>query len=191
MSKCFVRTRGDRTSGPAASTAMTGRPNGPQGPQGPKGRRVTHGYAGHRCDGRLPGLRRPQLSQWRRVGLIRPPHSDTRLARRIRRAWEGTLLIPTGGRGPGRWPAAGSGCSERPCGYFSSTLSDTAGSTRTRAVPPFCVDVAWILSRLVAIQIWEFCERCACRLKGGGRAAGLPADCARSRAFSGCSKRWT
>jgi hypothetical protein len=37
MSKCFVRTRGDRTSGPAASTAMTGRPNGPQGPQGPKG----------------------------------------------------------------------------------------------------------------------------------------------------------
>src|SRR6266487_1688010 len=61
-----------------------------------RGIRVTHGYAGHRCDGRLPGLRRPQLSQWRRVGLIRPPHSDTRLARRIRRAWEGTLVIPTG-----------------------------------------------------------------------------------------------
>src|SRR4029077_19237564 len=66
MSKGFVCTRGDRTSGPAASTAITGRPNGPQGPQGPKGGRVTHGCAGHRCDGRLPGLRRPQLSQWRR-----------------------------------------------------------------------------------------------------------------------------
>src|SRR4029077_17152100 len=37
MAKCVVRTRGGRTSGPAASTAMTGRPNGPQEPQGPKG----------------------------------------------------------------------------------------------------------------------------------------------------------
>jgi hypothetical protein len=33
----------------------------------------------------------------------------------------------TGGCGPGRWAARGSGCSARPCGYFSSTLSDTAG----------------------------------------------------------------
>jgi hypothetical protein len=38
----------------------------------------------------------------------------------------------SGGCGPNRWAAAGSGCSERPRGYFSITLSDTAGQ-RERA----------------------------------------------------------
>jgi len=38
----------------------------------------------------------------------------------------------SGGCGPSRWAAAGSGCSERPRDYFSSTLSDRTGQ-RERA----------------------------------------------------------
>ena len=76
---------------------MTGRPNGPQGPQGPKGdtgdtwvrrapvRRVASLASGD-----------PNCPNGGASGLSGHPHSDTRLARRIRRAWEGTLLIPTG-----------------------------------------------------------------------------------------------
>jgi len=62
MSKCFVRTSGDRTSGRLRV------PRWPAGQPGHKGRRArkgdtgARGYAGHRCDGRLPGLRRPQLA---------------------------------------------------------------------------------------------------------------------------------
>jgi len=40
--------RDDRQANRAARAAGPGR-----------GIRVTHGYAGHRCDGRIPGLRRP------------------------------------------------------------------------------------------------------------------------------------
>jgi len=47
---------------------------------------------------------------------------------RTRGRWPGPVRRGrSGGCGPGRWAVPGSGCSERPCGYFSSTLSDTAG----------------------------------------------------------------
>ena len=56
---------------------------------------------------------------------------------RTRGRWPGPVRRGrSGGYGPGRWAAPRSGCSERPCGYFSSTLSDTGaqGERRSPAV---------------------------------------------------------
>ena len=53
----------------------------------------------------------------------------------------------SGGCGPNRWAAAGSGCSERPRGYFSITLSDTAGQ-RERAQSRRSRRLAWSAARL-------------------------------------------
>jgi len=73
--------------------------------------------AGRRC------ARRPRASP----GRGRTPLRDRPEGRTAGR-WPGPARRGrSGGCGPGRWAAAGSGCSERPCGYFSSTLSDTAG----------------------------------------------------------------
>jgi hypothetical protein len=47
---------------------------------------------------------------------------------RTRGRWPGPVRRGrSGGCGPSRWAAPGSGCSERPRDYFSITLSDTAG----------------------------------------------------------------
>ena len=53
----------------------------------------------------------------------------------------------SGGCGPNRWAVAGSGCSERPRGYFSITLSDTAGQ-RERAQSRRSRRLAWSAARL-------------------------------------------
>jgi hypothetical protein len=56
---------------------------------------------------------------------------------RTRGRWPGPVRRGrSGGCGPGRWAAPRSGCSERPCGYFSSTLSDTAGQRERAPAPP-------------------------------------------------------
>src|SRR6266566_6095638 len=77
--------RDDRQANRAARAA---------GPE--RGIRVTHGYAGHRCDGHPPWPPATPTVPMAARRAYPAPHSDTRLARRIRRAWEGTLLIPAG-----------------------------------------------------------------------------------------------
>ena len=74
MSKCFVRARGDRTNGPAASTAMTGRPTAVAGVG-------SRGTGGGLMTEPVPGLGRPcPGGAWgsRRVRfrLIWPAHSS-------------------------------------------------------------------------------------------------------------------
>ena len=79
-----------------------------------------------------PRARRPRAIP----GRGRTPGRDHPAARTPGR-WPGRAdHCRSGGCGPGRWGAAGSGCSERPRHYSSITLSYQKGLKRTHAVPP-------------------------------------------------------
>jgi len=77
-----------------------------------------------------PRARRPRATP----GRGRTPPRD-RPAGRTPGRWPGPAGHGrSGGCGPGRWGAGGSGCLERPRHYSSTTLSDPGGLKRTRAV---------------------------------------------------------
>jgi hypothetical protein len=97
MSKCFVRTRGESDEWPGCEyrdDRQAKRAARAAGPKGDTGDTRVRRAPVRRSPPWPPAT--PTVPMAGRVGLIRPPHSDTRLARRIRRAWEGTLLIPAG-----------------------------------------------------------------------------------------------
>jgi hypothetical protein len=86
------------------------------------------------CPGGRPCARRPRAFP----GRGRTPRRDCPEGR-IPCRWPGAVRRGrSGGCGPSRWAAGGSGCSECARDYFSSTLTD-GNSRRTRAIPPNCV----------------------------------------------------